>query len=233
MISIIIPTYNEEQNIIKLIDKIFNIPLKINIVVVDDSPRSYPNIKKIKNVKYIYRGKKLGRGSAVLIGIKEALKISKNKIIIEMDADFSHSPGEIVPNIKYFYKKKLNFLIASRYLKKSKILNWPLSRLILSKFSNLMARILLNIPIKDYTNGFRFYDRKAAGHILKKCSRSKSSGFILLSEIAMELYINRFKIDERPTIFVNRTRGESKASLSEIVNSFFGLLRLFIKYKLI
>ena len=233
MISIIIPTYNEEQNINKLIDKIFNIPLKINIVVVDDSPRSYPNIKKIKNVKYIYRGKKLGRGSAVLIGIKEALKKPKNKIIIEMDADFSHSPGEIAPNIKYFYKKKLNFLIASRYLKKSKILNWPLSRLILSKFSNLIAKILLNIPIKDYTNGFRFYDRKAAGHILKKCSRSKSSGFILLSEIAMELYINRFKIDERPTIFVNRTRGESKASLSEIVNSFFGLLRLFIKYKLI
>ena len=159
MISIIIPTYNEEENIIKLINKIFNIPLKINIVVVDDSPKSYPNIKKIKNVKYIYRGKKLGRGSAVLIGIKEALKNHKNRVIIEMDADFSHRPGEIVTNIKYFYKKKLNFLIASRYLKKSKILNWPLSRHILSKFSNLMARTLLNIPIKDYTNGFRFYDR--------------------------------------------------------------------------
>lgn len=233
MISIIIPTYNEEENIIKLINKIFNISLKINIVVVDDSPKSYLNIKKIKNVKYIYRGKKLGRGSAVLIGMKEALKNHKNKIIIEMDADFSHRPGEIAPNIKYFYKEKLNFLIASRYLKRSKILNWPVSRRILSKFSNLMARILLNIPIKDYTNGFRFYDRKAAAYILKKCSRSKSPGFILLSEIAMELYIGKFKIDERPSIFLNRARGESKASLSEIINSFFGLLRLFIRYKLI
>lgn len=232
MISIIIPTYNEEENIVKLIHSIFNIPLKFNVIVVDDSPKINPNVKKIKNVIYIYRGKKLGRGSAVLIGIKKALKNNKNKIIIEMDADFSHKPQEIKSNISYFYRKKLNFLIASRYLKKSKILNWPVSRRILSKFSNLLARILLNIPIKDYTNGFRFYDRSAAKHILKKCSKSKSSGFILLSEIAMELYINKFKIDERPTIFINRTRGESKASFSEIIKSFFGLLSLFAKYKL-
>ena len=232
MISIIIPTYNEEENITKLIKKIFNIPLKINIIVVDDSKNILTKIKKIKNVQYIHRGKKLGRGSAVLIGIKESLKNKRNRIIIEMDADFSHRTQEILPNIKYFNKKKLNFLIASRYLKKSKILNWPLSRHILSKFSNLLARLMLRIPIQDYTNGFRFYDRKAAKHIIKKCSKSQSSGFILLSEIAMELYINNFILDERPTIFINRIRGESKASLFEIINSFLGLLRLFIKYKL-
>ncbi len=232
MISIIIPTYNEEENITKLIKKIFNIPLKINIIVIDDSKNILTKIKKIKNVQYIHRGKKLGRGSAVLIGIKESLKNKRNRIIIEMDADFSHRTQEILPNIKYFNKKKLNFLIASRYLKKSKILNWPLSRHILSKFSNLLARLMLRIPIQDYTNGFRFYDRKAAKHIIKKCSKSQSSGFILLSEIAMELYINNFILDERPTIFINRIRGESKASLFEIINSFLGLLRLFIKYKL-
>jgi len=232
MISIIIPTYNEQENILKLIDKIFRIPLKIKIIVVDDSEKSFSKIKKIKDVKYIHRGKKLGRGSAVLIGMKKALLEKKNKIIIEMDADFSHQPKEIIPNVNYFFKKNLNFLIASRYLKKSKIINWPISRHLLSKFSNYLARFLMGIPIKDYTNGFRFYDRKAAKHIIKKCYKSNSTGFILLSEIAMELYINKFKISEKPTIFVNRIRGESKVSPSEIFNSFFGLLKLFVKYKL-
>ena len=84
MISIIIPTYNEEENITKLIKKIFNIPLKINIIVVDDSKNILTKIKKIKNVQYIHRGKKLGRGSAVLIGIKESLKNKRNRIIIEI-----------------------------------------------------------------------------------------------------------------------------------------------------
>ena len=233
MISIIIPIYNEEENIIRLIERIFKIPLKTNIIIVDDSKKPLLKLRKIKKVQYIFRGKKLGRGSAVLIGIKKALMKKKNKIIIEMDADFSHRPQEIRANIKYFINKRLNFLIASRYLKNSKIINWPMSRHLLSKFSNLLARILLNIPIKDYTNGFRFYDRSAARHIVQKCSKSKSNGFILLSEIAMELYIDKFKIDERPTIFFNRTRGESKASLNEILSSFFGLLRLFIRYKLI
>lgn len=233
MIAIIIPTYNEDENILKLINKIFNIPLKVKIIVVDDSEKPLSKIAKIKNVKFIHRGKKLGRGSAVLVGVKKALKDKNNKIIIEMDADFSHKPKEIYSNVNYFIKKKLNFLIASRYLKKSKIINWPFSRHLLSKFSNYLARILLGIPIQDYTNGFRFYDRKAAKHIIKKCSKSKSTGFILLSEVAMELYINKFRIDERPTTFINRTRGESKASLSEIFNSFFGLLKLFAKYRLI
>ena len=177
--------------------------------------------------KYIYRGKKLGRGSAVLLGMEYALREKKNKIIIEMDADFSHNPTEIKKNIDFFYKKKLNFLIASRYLKKSKILNWPISRHLLSKFSNILARFLLKVPINDYTNGFRFYDRNAALHIIKKCKKSKSSGFILLSEIALELYQNNFKIGETPTVFLNRTRGESKVNFNEIINSFFGLWKLY------
>ena len=233
MISIIIPTLNEEENIVRLIDKIFKIPLNIRIIIIDDSKKPFPKLDKIKKVDYVYRGKKLGRGSAVILGIKKALLNKKNRLIIEMDADFSHRTEEIKPNVNHLLKKKINFLIASRYLKKSKIVNWPISRHLLSKISNLLARVLLGVPIKDYTNGFRFYDRKAAKHIVSKCSKSNSKGFILLSEIAVELYINKFKINERPTIFINRIRGESKADIMEIFNAFCGLLKLFVKYKLL
>ena len=233
MISIIIPTLNEEENIVRLIDKIFKIPLNIRIIIIDDSKKPFTKLEKIKKVDYVYRGKKLGRGSAVILGIKKALLNKKNRLIIEMDADFSHRTEEIKSNVNYLLKKKINFLIASRYLKKSKIVNWPLSRHLLSKVSNLLAKILLGVPIKDYTNGFRFYDRKAARHIVNKCSKSNSKGFILLSEIAVELYMNKFKISERPTIFINRIRGESKVGVLEIFNAFCGLLKLFVKYKLL
>lgn len=229
MICIIIPTYNEKENIYKLISRLNKLKLSIKIVIVDDSKKPLTQLKKLKNVKYIHRSKKLGRGSAVMTGIKSEINNKKNKIFLEMDADFSHSPNEIKRNLKYFNKQKLNFLIASRYLQKSKIMNWPLSRHLLSKISNILARILLGVPIKDYTNGFRFYDRAAAKYILRKCNPSKTSGFIILSEIALELYKKNFRIGEIQTIFVNRTRGESKANLSEIFSAFFGILMIFIK----
>ena len=233
MICIVIPTYNEKENIFKLINKILSINLNIKLVIVDDSIEKLIKLNKIKKVKYIYRGKKLGRGSAVLMGMRHALKDKNNKIIIEMDADFSHNPKELKRNINHFIKNKINFLIASRYIKNSKIINWPLSRRLLSKFSNILAKFLLGVPIKDYTNGFRFYDRTATKHIYNNCKNSKSSGFILLSEIALELYNKNFKIDEIQTVFVNRTRGESKADLKEIFTSFMGLIKLFLKKKLL
>ena len=231
MICIIIPTYNEKENIFKLIDSINKLKINARIIIVDDSKEKLKSLNKKKNVRYIYRGKKLGRGTAVLLGIKYQLKNLKNKIFVEMDADFSHNPNELKRNIKYFKKKKLNFLISSRYLKESKIINWPFSRHLLSKLSNILARLLLAVPIKDYTNGYRIYDRSAAQHILNKCSTT-NSGFIILSEIALELHKNNFKIGEIKTIFVNRIRGASKASFIEIFNAFLGIWKIFISKRL-
>ena len=229
MICIVIPTYNEKENIFNLIKKILDIIPDVNIVVVDDSDKKIDLFKDLSKVNYIFRGKKLGRGSAVLEGFKFCLQSKTMNTFIEMDADFSHNPDELKNHLKHFYEKKLNFLIASRYLKDSKIINWPLSRHLLSKLSNILARLLLRVPIKDYTNGFRFYDRKATEHIVKKCADSKSLGFILLSEIALELYKGNFKIAEVPTIFVNRERGESKVNFIEIFLSFVGLIKLYLK----
>ena len=149
-----------------------------------------------------------------------------------MDADFSHDPKELKKNIDIFKKKKLDLLIASRYLKGSKIINWSLSRRIFSKLSNFLAKKLLNIFLQDFTNGFRIYSKRSTQKIIKKCGNI-GEGFIILSEIIVVLNNNGYRIDEVPSKFVNRKRGESSVNFSLIIASFFGLMKLFfIKSKL-
>lgn len=229
-INIIIPCYNEFENINILLQKISTQPIQnLKIIIIDDSKYSYKNkIKKyFKNLKYIHRKKKLGRGSAVLFGIKTILKnLKKNDLIIEMDADLSHDPSELVRNIKFFKKNKLDMLISSRYFKKSKIINWPQSRRVFSFLSNLLTRFLLNVPVSDYTNGFRIYSCAAAIHINKNCGKI-GDGYIVLSEILVSLYKQNFKIREIHSKFVNRIRGESNVTFSEIINALIGLIKIY------
>ena len=232
-IGIVIPTFNEENNIVKLIKTIKSKFKDTLIVIVDDSlhKKIWHLIKKNKlKVSYIYRGKKLGRGSAVRVGLKKLLKNKKIKFFVEMDADFSHNPVELPKNINYFYKNSLDLLIGSRYLKKSKIINWSLSRRIFSFLANYLARNLLKIPISDFTNGYRIYSKNAVKKIIKNCGKI-GSGFIMLSEILVELHINNFKIREIESIFVNRARGESSVNLKLILVSLLGLIKLYFNKK--
>ena len=143
-----------------------------------------------------------------------------------MDADFSHNPNELKRNIKYFYKNSLDMLISSRYLKESKIKNWPISRQIFSKMSNFLTRLILPVPVSDYTNGYRLYSKRSIKLILNECGKI-GDGFIVLSEILLKIYSKNYKIDEIKTIFINRKRGESSVSFSLIVNSLFGLFKLY------
>ena len=229
-IAIIIPAYNESDNIKNLIKKIRQ-NIKPQIIVVDDSNNNLTKnlLKKIKtNIIYIKRNKKLGRGSAVLEGLKNSLKKKEVEIFIEMDADLSHPPNELRRNIRFFNEKNLDLLIGSRYLKESQIINWPASRRIFSKLANYLARFLLKIPCTDYTNGYRIYSRSAAKKIVQKCGKI-GDGFIILSEILLVLYKNNFKIGEIKTKFVNRSRGESSANLKLIIASLVGLIKIFLK----
>ena len=232
-IGIVIPTFNEENNIVKLIKTIKSKFKDSLIVIVDDSlhKKIWNLIKKNKlKVSYIYRGKKLGRGSAVRVGLKKLLKNKKIKFFVEMDADFSHNPDELLKNINYFYKNSLDLLIGSRYLKKSKIINWSLSRRIFSFLANYLARNLLKIPISDFTNGYRIYSKNSVKKIIKNCGKV-GGGFIMLSEILVELHINNFKIREIESIFVNRERGESSVNLKLILVSLLGLIKLYFNKK--
>ena len=143
-----------------------------------------------------------------------------------MDADFSHNPKEIKKNLIFFKKNKLDLLVSSRYLPKSKILNWGISRRFFSIISNFLAKMLLKIEVTDYTNGFRIYSRKSAQLIVKKCGNI-GDGFIVLSEILLTIYLKNLKIGEVPTIFVNRKRGESSVNLLLIIQSLLGLIKLY------
>ena len=234
-IAIIIPTYNELENIEKLIHEIkVNVP-ESKIFIVDDSKTQeigeLIKNKKIK-VKYFHRSDESGRGSAVLFGFNEAIKENKYEIFIEMDADFSHDPNELSRNINFFIREKLDLLIASRYLPESKIINWGQSRRVLSKLSNFLARNLLNIKLNDFTNGFRIYSKRAIEKTILSCGNI-GDGFIILSEIIVVIKNNFFQIGEIKTNFVNRERGESSVNLKLIIASLYGIFKLaIIKKKL-
>ncbi len=227
-VSIIIPAYNEKKNVISLARDVINKIENVEVIIVDDSKEDNIStyLEKMNKVKYIFRGKKLGRGSAIIEGIKYLIKNTDTKIFVEMDADYSHDPNELKNNLKLFKEGKYDLLISSRYLSDSKIVNWPITRRIFSFLANSLATFLLRVPVSDYTNGFRIYSDNAANHIAFNCGKI-GEGFIILSEILVELYYNGFKVGETSSKFVNRVRGESSVNLREIFNSFLGLIRIY------
>ena len=227
-IAIIVPAYKESDNIENLIVSILKFLKNPIIIIVDDSPNNeiQEKIKRFDNIRYIYRGKKLGRGSAVIEGMKTLIKEEEINKIIEMDADLSHNPSEIENNLKIFEKNNLDLLISSRYLKDSRIINWGLQRRVFSSLANKLAKFVLKIPITDYTNGFRIYSKNSMKHIVENCGNI-GGGFIILSEILVELYFNNFKVKEVHSIFKNRIRGESSVNLGVVMESFFGLFKVY------
>lgn len=226
---IVIPSYNEGQNINVILKQISDCKIEnLVVVIVDDSEISFKskiNAQKFK-VIYLNRGKKNGRGSAILFGISHIFSLGLNiGLIIEMDADMSHNPNELLNNMDYFKKKKLDLLISSRYLSDSRIINWPLRRKILSFLSNKLSKFLLNVPVSDYTNGFRIYSPKSAKFIIENCGKI-GDGYIILSEILIVLYYNHFQIDEISTTFVNRIKGNSNVTIKELLFSLLGLYKI-------
>ena len=160
------------------------------------------------------------------------MELDQFDIFVEMDADFSHDPKELKRNIDHFINNKLDLLIGSRYLKKSFIVNWSLSRRIFSKLANFLARILLQIKLTDFTNGYRIYSKRSVEKITNVCGNI-GDGFIILSEIIVVLSNNNFNIDEIETYFLNRERRKSSVNFKLIIASFLGLIKLtIIKRKL-
>ena len=227
--GIVIPAYKEADNIARLAQEILKFLPDARIIVVDDSP-DLSTQKAVEGlnlsvVSVIHRMSKGGRGSAVLEGVAFLRKLGCQPIA-EMDADFSHPPSQLPALLQESHDRKLDMLIGSRYLKASRIENWPVSRRVFSKCSNILARIVLGVPLADYTNGYRIYSARAADLIVETCGKC-GKGFISLSEILVNLYYRGFTVGETPTVFINRARGESSVNFQEIKNALTGLFTIF------
>jgi dolichol-phosphate mannosyltransferase len=226
-ILIIIPTYNEIENISHIIRLIFSDVPEANILVIDDnSPDGTGKYveelsKKDERVKIIHRERKLGLGSAYKLGFKYAIK-EKYDLVFEMDADFSHHPKDI----KRFLQEIENcdLVIGSRYLKQVTVINWPLSRLLLSYFANLYARIITGIPVRDLTSGFKCYKIE----VIKAfpLHRITSEGYGFQIETVFWAYCKKFKIREIPIVFTDRVEGSSKMSKKIVWEAFWLVWRL-------
>ncbi len=223
---IIIPCYNESDNIIQLVDVLLKENSFVDVLIVDDSSDNTADLvrerqKTETRLFLIKREGKGGRGSAVLDGFKFGLEKDYQRIA-EMDADSSHNPHEFQSLMKVSGDNTL--VIGSRYLRESKIIGWPIQRRVFSKCANFYANFILKINIHDYTNGYRIYGREA----LKKLdfSKIKEKGYIVLSEISYQLFKKGVKIIEVPTVFVNRKRGASNFSLKEIRDAFASVIRI-------
>lgn len=229
VLAVIVPTFNEAENIIKLTRAIRkNINLEDKIIIVDDnSPDGTSQIVKnfarqAKNIHLVSRKNKRGRGSAVIDGFIYAARFSPD-YFIEMDADFSHKPEDI-PRLILAIQNGKDVVIGSRYLKKSEIINWPIKRRIFSGFANFYTKLVLQVPIADYTNGFRIYSKQAVKFLLSQ--KLFSPGYILLSETAYKLKKAGFTFGEIPIVFINRKRGSSNLNFAEIKNAFLGVWQI-------
>lgn len=210
---IVIPTYNEKDNIKRLVALINKELPAADILVVDDaSPDKTGAAVKLmaksnKRVKLIERSGKLGLGTAYVEGFKYALA-HKYDYIFEMDADFSHDP-KYLPDFMEAIKKN-DLVIGSRYVNGISVVNWPIRRLMLSKFANLYARTITGLPLTDLTSGFKCY----RSSVLKAIDLDKihSDGYAFQIEMHYKAWKKGFKIKETPIIFVDRHAGSSKMS---------------------
>jgi dolichol-phosphate mannosyltransferase len=211
---VIIPTYNERENIENIVRAVLNVSGGVEVLVVDDnSPDGTGQIVDTMaaaddRVHVIHRGGKLGLGSAYIRGFKWALSNTDARHVFEMDADFSHDP-ESIPDFLEAIKDN-DLVIGSRYLHGVTVVNWPLSRLILSYGANIYTRIVTGLPLKDSTGGFKCFRRKVLEQL--PLDTIRSDGYSFQIEVNFLCWKKGFRITEIPILFVDRRVGISKMS---------------------
>lgn len=224
---IIIPTYNEIDNIEKMITKIFSISSDLSLLIVDDNSPDGTAAKvkewqkKCANLHIVEREKKLGLGTAYVRGFKWGL--TKNyQFFFEMDCDFSHDPDDIPLLLESAQKNDV--VIGSRYIGGIRVINWPLKRLVLSLLASIYTRALTQIPVRDTTGGYKCLTRNALEAI--DLDKITFKGYAFQIEMNYRLWSCGMRLKEVPIIFYERRNGKSKMPISFIFEAVFGVIKL-------
>ena len=227
---VIIPTYNEKENIEAIIEAVFSQKKEFDVLVVDDNSPDGTNFlveklqEKYKNRLFLeVRTAKSGLGTAYIHGFKWALSKSY-AYIIEMDADFSHNPNDLIKLYNTCTLKKADVAIGSRYSVGVNVVNWPMYRVLLSYFASKYVRLITGIPIHDTTAGFVCWKRKVLQTI--QLDKVKFIGYAFQIEMKYKAWKHHFNIQEVSVIFTDRTKGESKMKGSIIYEALFGVIKM-------
>ncbi len=224
---IIIPTYNEIENIRKLLNELLQRYPDIHILVVDDNSPDGTGafveeyMKNDERVRLIRREGKLGLGTAYVRGFKYMLE-NNYDIVFQMDADYSHDPKEIA-NFKD-QLDEFDLVIGSRYIQGVNVINWPMRRLLLSYFANKYTKFITGLPLNDSTGGFKCFKRKVLESI--DLDKINSNGYAFQIEMNFKAWKNGFKLKEIPIIFVDRVQGTSKMSKKIVREAVFMVWKL-------
>ena len=226
---VLIPTYNEKENIEKIIRKVFSLAMPFHVLIIDDgSPDGTADI--VKNLQKEFpeslfieeRKGKLGLGTAYIHGFNWALKHAYD-FIFEMDADFSHNPKDL-PRLREACLNGADVAIGSRYIKGVNVVNWPMGRVLMSYFASVYVRMVTGIAIQDATAGFKCYRKVVLQTI--QLNKIKFVGYAFQIEMKFTAIKHGFKVVEIPIIFTDRTEGTSKMSPRIFREAFLGVIQL-------
>ncbi|MHA6279290.1 polyprenol monophosphomannose synthase [Salinimicrobium sp. CAU 1759] len=227
---VIIPTYNEKENIERIIRNVFSLQRNFHVLVVDDnSPDKTAGI--VKSLQSIFedqlflieREGKSGLGTAYIKGFEWVLERGY-KYIFQMDADFSHNPNDLIRLYNACKRGGADVAIGSRYKTGVNVVNWPMSRVLLSWMASKYVRLITAMPVEDTTAGFVCYKREVLERI--HLDKIKFVGYAFQIEMKFKAYLAKFQIVEVPVIFTDRTRGTSKMSGSIIWEAVFGVIKM-------
>lgn len=229
-ILVIIPTYNEKENIEKMVRKVFSLTLPFDLLIIDDnSPDGTANIIKSLQQEYpeklhlLEREGKLGLGTAYITGFKWALENSYD-YICEMDADFSHNPDDLIKLYDACENQGADLAIGSRYISGVNVVNWPMGRILISYFASIYVRMITRMNVQDTTAGFKCYKRKVLETI--NLDKIKLKGYAFQIEMKFTTWKFGFKIIEVPIIFTERQEGVSKMSGGIFNEAIWGVIKM-------